>query len=233
MDKEQIVMWNKEIRVPSVEEAKSFAPTSFDFSLARSTGLIDKDDHLTDRYLEAQAVYKAAFSQYLIKAANFGQYEKGLNESGYTFVPAKYENQNVYQRYGSLDSRFFFIRNNFHIERLSTDDLKTLVEFTDDEEALVTLAERTYKDVIKLLPPDVSTENFMIYEFDALSVTKAHDNALLLFLTHTWEFDDIGNLISIENERVKEKFADNFTIQMQEQLSKTFGTRTVVYARII
>jgi len=232
VNKEQIVMWNREIRVPSVEEAKRFAPTSFDFSLARSKGLIEKDDLLTDRYLKAQAVYKAAFSQYLIKAANIDQYEKSLNESGYTFVPTKYENQSVYQRYCSLASKFFFIRNNFHIERLSIDDLKTLADLTD-EEALVTLAERTYKDMIKFLPPDVSTENFVIYEFDALTVTKAHDDALLIILTHTWEFDDIGNLISIENERAKENFTGSLTIKMQEQLSKTLGTRTVVYARII
>jgi len=233
VDKEQITLWNREIRVPTVEEAKGFAPTSFDFSLARRTGLIEKDDHLTDRYLKAQAVYKAAFSQYLIKATNFDQYEKAINKSGYTFMPAKHENQSVYQRYGSLASRFFFIRNNFHIERLSTDDLKILANLTD-EEALVSLAERTYKDVIKLLPPDVKDdESFMIYEFDARSVTKAHDDALLLCLTHTWEFDDKGNLISIENERAKENFTGSFTIRMQEQLSETLGTRSAVYAKVI
>jgi len=225
-------MWNREIHVPSVEEAKGFVPTSYDFSLARNIGLIDKDDHLTDRYLTAQAIYKAAFLHYINRVANIGKYEKALNKSGYVFLPVKYERQTVYQRYGSLDSRFFFVRNNFHIERLSKDDLKTLTK-PPEEEALVTLAERTYKDVIKLLPPDVTTENSMIYDFNAFSATKAPDNALLIYMSHSWEFNDIGNLVSLENEQAKEKFAGNFVIQMQEQLSKALEIRVVVYAKTL
>lgn len=223
-------MWSKEIRVPSAKEALRFAPISFDFESARNLGLIGKGDALTERYLTAQAIYKAAFYSFLDKTADISQYEKMLDDSGYVFTPVEPGEQNVYQRYGSYGSRFIYLRNNFHIERLGAADL-SLLDAADDDGALAGLAERTFKDVIAVRSPgDGGGVYDVVYDTGVLyGAAKAPNDALVLCLAYGWEFDDAGKLVSIDNEKAKETVSGGVSAAIQAQLSELLGLRVVVF----
>jgi len=220
-------MWNKEILVPTVEESRQFTPRTFDFELARSQGLIGQHDTLTDTYLKAQAIYTAAFYVYLDKMVNISQYEKILDESGFTFVP--FQEPSIYQRYASFGNRFIFLRNHFHIERLNSDDLKILLE-ASDEDALVELAARTYKDVIRMRRPGDTGTRSIIYDVGALSgALRAPDGALLLYLVHEWELIE-NDEFDLPKEKEKAEFAGDLAIRMQEEMAEILGVFVVVYS---
>jgi len=224
-------MWGKDIFVPSVETATEFINPmiiSFcriDYELARSRGLVGAIDRLTNTYLTAQAIYKAAFYQYLEQIADISQYEKILDESEFTFVPIRnYFRQHLYQRYGSFGNRFIYIRNNFYIERLHPDDLEILFE-ASDKDALVELAARTYRDVIKVLPNDPEGRRDVTYDAGGFSVRS---NALLIYMSFIEEFDNAGMVICWENERVKKELARDLAKQMQVELTEALGHPVVV-----
>jgi len=235
MSSEEVgVMWGNKVLVPTLEEAATFIPSrlidpsQFDYELARSHGLIGESDSLTKDYLTAQAIYKAAFYQYLKKMIDLSKYEKKLDETGYIFVSMPYDHQHFYQRYGSFGNRFIFFRNNFFIERLHSNDLKILIE-TSDEDVLVGLVGRTFKDVIRVNPSSNTDKYSYIYDTGVFSgSTEILNTALLIYMAFDLELDEAGELISIENEKVKEKLADKLAIQMQEELTKILEHPVVV-----
>ena len=222
------VMWGRDVFVPSVETAMTYinpmivAFCRIDYDLARDRGLIGASNRLTNTYLTAQAIYKAAFYQYLVEIADIGQYERILDESDYNFIPVEgYFRQHLYQRYGSFGNRFIYIRNNFHIERLHPDDLEILLD-ASDKDALVELAARTYRDVIRILP------GIQDVIYDAGIRYPAPSNALLIYMSFRMEFDQAGMIICRENERIKDELASDLAIQMRKELTEALGHPVVV-----
>jgi len=235
MSNEILVMWDKEILVPSVEEAMEFVssrligPCTFDHELARSRGLIGEGNTLTNEYLKAQAIYRAAFYQYLNNKVNISQYEKMLDETGYNFIQRDISRQHLYQRFGSFGNRFIFLRNNFYIERLHQDDVNILIE-ASDEDALVDLAARTYRDVIRINPRENTDKNTYTYDAGVLSGYREVPNAaLLLYIAFASEFNEAGDFVSRENEKIKVEIAQKLAIQMQEELTAVLGHPAVVH----
>jgi len=230
-------MWDKEIIVPSVEEAMEFVsprligPCSFDRELARSRGLIGEGNILTSEYLKAQAIYRAAFYQYLNKKVNINQYERMLDESEYNFIQRDVSRQHLYQRFGSFENRYIFLRNNFYIERLDQDDVNMLNE-ASDKYALIELTARTYKDVIRINPRENTDANIYTYDAGVLSGNIEVPNAaVLLYIAFDMEFDDAEEDVYFENFKIMEEFARKVADQMQEDLTEALGHTVIVHVR--
>jgi hypothetical protein len=225
--KDDTSMYNHSI--PSVEESQEYTPNSFNYAAAREKNLIGADNTLTDDYLRLQSAYVARFYSYLNKAVDITQYDDALTNSKYNFVPIAQETQNVYQRYGSFGNKYIYLRNNFHIERLSSDDLH-LLESAGVGEILEDMVKRTFKDVITIRYDDNEEAFDAIYDIGALTgLAVAPNNALVLGLSYAWEFDGEGSVVSIESEAEKEKIAADLALKMQEELSAGLGIPESVF----
>jgi hypothetical protein len=216
------------ITAPSVEESKTFTPESFDFALARSKQLIGTDDVLTDEYLLLQAIYKRAFYQYLDKVTGLSDYERQLKNGKYNFAPLDKPEQNIYQRYGGFEWTYVYLRNNFHIERLTESDL-SLLKNSDTASDLFNFVERTFKDVIAI-HYESNADNFVaIYDVGALGSTSAPNNALVLGLSYEWDYDANGNIISVDAEKDKEAIVIDIGKAIELGLNKILDIPVVVF----
>jgi len=230
IQKKGVPGWKDELRVPPIDEAGMFSPYMYDFALARSKGLVEDNDVLTDKYLKMQAVYKAAFYSYLDNIVNFKLYEETLDETGYVFVTREGNRRSSYHHFGSYDARFIFLRNNFYIERLSKDEIE-LLNAAPDAESLYDLVERTYKDIIAVRNLKYPENKFDAeYDKGALTgVTKAPNNALVLGLAYGREYDAAGMLVSKENEEKKWVIANRLARDMEERIAELLGIPVVVF----
>ncbi|MDR1299901.1 MAG: hypothetical protein LBJ84_06620 [Oscillospiraceae bacterium] len=216
---------NNDITVPTAEESLAFAPQSFDYPLAMQNGLIS-GGALGEEYLSLQAEYKAAFYAYLDKAADISQYDGALSGSSYNFSAVSPDEQSVYQKYGSYGNKYVFLRNNFHIERLGADDLDALKTGGD----LSGVIERTYKDVITVRYEDSADDFMAIYEFGAMSgASEAPNNALVIGIAYSWEFDDSGKLVSLDDEKAKEAEVYELKLKMENDISTFLGIPATVF----
>ncbi|MDR2665481.1 MAG: hypothetical protein LBC21_04295 [Oscillospiraceae bacterium] len=219
-------LMDNDILIPTVEESSDFAPQSFDYALAEQNGLISGDGALSEGYLSLQARYKAAFYAYLDNAADISQYDGALSGGAYAFPAVPPDEQGVYQKYGSYGNKYIFLRNNFHIERLDTADLETL----RGSEDLSGLVGRTYKDVISVRYEDGDGDFTAIYDHGAMSgITQAPNNALVIGIAYSWEFDYSGKLVSLDGEKAKEKIAHELKQKMESEISALLGIPVTVF----
>jgi hypothetical protein len=204
-------------------------PNSYDFELAREKGLIGAENALTMDYIELQNDYKVAFFEYLDTEIRISGYDKALQQHIYGFVAADREDMTIYQLYGSFGNKFIFLRNNFHIERLSKEDL-SILRLPRSRNALRDMAARTYKDIIAVVYEDGSPSFDAIYDTGAMSgVNSAPNDALVLGLRYEWEFDDDGALVSMENERQKEAYTAELAAEIADAITEQLGIPGTVF----
>ena len=85
---------------------------------------IDKD--VKFYYLSLYTSYMKSFTEYLIKNTNIKKYDDELLSSNLKFYPVLYNNKDVYQKLNQNLLKYFYIRNNIYITRLSKEELKFL-----------------------------------------------------------------------------------------------------------
>ena len=224
-----------EISVPTESEAADFSPHSFQYKLARANELIGDSDALTDDYLLLQAVYKTIFNEYLNSVADFHKYENKLALSGLKYIPIEPEKLDVYQKYGSFGREFIYLRNNFHIEVLSADDLNLLKGIVDGDSAigdddLLQMAGRTFRDVVTIHYEGNVGSFKAVYDARVFNTYSAPNEALVFAIKHEWEFDEKGNVVSLETEKQKEQFVFQLKHEMETELSELLGVNVVVFA---
>jgi len=224
-----------EISVPAEGEAAEFSPPSFKYKLARANALIGDSDVLTDEYLLLQAVYKTVFNKYLNSAVDFQKFEDKLALSGFRFIPIEPEKLDVYQKYGSFGRKFIYMRNNFHIEALSGDDINLLRGIVDGkstvgDDDLLQMAGRTFRDVVAIHYEGNTSSFNAVYDAGVFDVFSAPNDALVFAIRHEWEFDEKGNVVSMETEKQKEQFVFQLKQEIEIELSQSLGVDVVVFA---
>jgi hypothetical protein len=130
--------------VPKGQLALNCNFRGIDFNLAREKGLMGERNLVTGDYLTLQAIYKKEFYEYLSETIDFQKYEDMLNPDG-LYSPAYTDKTNAYQRFGSYGNEYFFLHNQFYIEKLSYEDLLSLAAGIDLRELVI----RTFRDIIR------------------------------------------------------------------------------------
>ena len=109
------------------------------------------DDKIINR---DELLYKKLFLEYVIKELELNNYDEILNRSPLNYIPISYENKDNYQKNNSKGLKYFYIRNNIYIERLTRDDIsfiqkkrKNGEEVLDEEWA--EFIENTYPKIIQ------------------------------------------------------------------------------------
>ena len=113
--------------------------------LALEKGLIIDNDE--SRYNEVVKKYKYLLEYYVSLKVDLLKYEDLIKESGlYIGINTKYKSLNEY-----LNLDYIFLINNLFVEKLSIDDINTLMSKFDKNsitDEMMDIISRTYKDVI-------------------------------------------------------------------------------------
>ncbi|MGB3989518.1 MAG: hypothetical protein WBL32_03185 [Acetivibrionales bacterium] len=116
----------------------------------------------------------------------------------------------MYQFYDCLGLKFFYLRNNLHIERLSAGELETLKDSIiekspENEEAVSRLVESSWKNIISI--SEKGADKFIaIYEMNLRGNKEAPGNALVFELATMSSFDENGNFTDFDKELEKDKW---------------------------
>lgn len=162
----------------------NYVPDTYDRDLIKEKF---KDD---DEFLQCQLTYKKAFETLLTKVYDFKGIDEKVNSDG--LVPKVITNEeDFYHRNTNLQNNYVFLRNNFHVEKLSKEDLDNL------KKEIIT------QDLFNRTLPDVLFE-----EGDETFIGRAIEENLVNskslyfeFAYNNYEVDDFDFLTKIEDKR--------------------------------
>ena len=126
----------------------SIYPNSFDFKLANEKGFVT-DKKLNERYFKVQYIYRYVFEEYICKRLDLKKYDDKIKESSLSFNKCSKERMDYYQRTSTLNLDYIYVKNNFHIEKLSNDDIK-VIEENKNKNSISEIVKKTYKEVITI-----------------------------------------------------------------------------------
>lgn len=81
---------------------------------------------LKEEYLLLYFSYRKLFTEYIIEKVNLIKYDGEISRSNLNFKPVELNEMDVYQYFSSDILKYFYIRNNIYIERLTRDEKKIL-----------------------------------------------------------------------------------------------------------
>lgn len=115
--------------------------------------LKEKDSKAKKEYISLYNLYRKLFTEYIVQKLELNKYDKELEESILKFYTTPKEDMDVYQYFSSEELKYFYIRNNIYIERLTDENIKFLRDKIekknyDLDDETKELIENTYKKVI-------------------------------------------------------------------------------------
>ena len=97
-----------------------YIPESFDKKL------IVSKFHDIDEFVNLQRLYRSLFERLLLKFVDFKLLDANIN-----LPKVDDEDYNIYHKYSTLGSNYIYVRNNFHVEKLSTEEINELINIKD------------------------------------------------------------------------------------------------------
>ena len=167
-----------------------------------------KDTRLDDNtFLELQFKYREGFSKYLSSIFNFNTIDEEISKYGVDIPTIEDNDYNFYHKNSKLGSNYLYLRNNIHIERLSDEELKRLL---DDDQTDLSLYVDTFEKVLYedgdlvsygIYPNDMNTKSAkaLVFEF-AYDQRKLKSVDEIVKIKHC--YDDIFSFI---NDKLNEK----------------------------
>ena len=171
----QVLVLNK-----ATDIATEIYPDDFDFVEAASKGIGTKR-----AYTQLQDRYLTLLSGWLTTLFDFSSIDQTLADANLTPVT----DQDYYSSRSQLGSKYIYLRNNIHPERLSTEQIKALQEETTPEnhEQQLAIVKQTYVDVlaVKLNFGDPDTTNYITsYENTGGNSFAVPNTALVFYLRY-------------------------------------------------
>lgn len=108
---------------------------------------------LKDTYLSIYMKYSELFNKYLYQKTKLIDYDNKIKSSELSFLSVNEEEMDLYQYLSHDIFRYFYVRNNYYIERLSNEEKefvmdKFLRNESDLDQETFEFIEKTYKKVI-------------------------------------------------------------------------------------
>ena len=98
-------------------------------------------------YILLYNLYRKLFTEYIIEQLNLNYYDEKMKNSGCEFRTVSEENMDIYQHFSSERLKYFYIRNNIYIEKLTREQLDFFRKKLKDGETKKVI-EETYRKVI-------------------------------------------------------------------------------------
>jgi len=219
---EQLVSKIGKYKVQSERAIMMNTPRSYDLQEAYKKGLTESPDRFSPLYCLLQARYREVLSRFLLGKLPLESCDKEIGGNQLGFLPVEPRRQSVYQFYDCLGLKYFYLRNNIHIERLDLDQLEILKnsiteQSPENEAAVAGLVESTWKGIISINDKDADKFT-QIYEMNLQGNKEAPGNALVFELATMCDYDEKGNITDYEKEMEKDRWLFNYRNRMVPQL---------------
>ena len=170
-----------------------------------------------NNYLKLYSLYNELLYCFLIKKLELKKYDDTISNSFVEFVKVDEKNMDIYQYLSSNNLNFLYVHNNIYIERLTTEEINKLLNFSNNynsEEAL-DFINSTYKKVIF-----ESNEGTTMYGPDNLRFIKP-SNGIIIGLRHNAFFiEENENEDNWKNKyEEKERYLNLFIPELERQLN--------------
>ena len=198
-------------------------PDDFDFVKAASKGIGTKR-----AYTQLQDRYLTLLSGWLTTLFDFSSIDQTLADANLTPVT----DQDYYSSRSQLGSKYIYLRNNIHPERLSTEQIKALQEETTPEnyEQQLAIVKQTYVDVLAVkydYPPDLPEEYITSYGTPGNQLLHVPNTALVFYLRYEEpNTDDHEAFLAME--RHTKTVVTGVAEQIQQALSTDTHTDVVI-----
>ena len=206
----QVLVLNK-----ATDIATEIYPDDFDFVEATSKGIGTKR-----AYTQLQDRYLTLFSGWLTTLFDFSSIDQTLADADVTPVT----HQDYYASRSQLGSKYIYLRNNIHPERLSTEQIKALQEETtpENQEQQLAIVKQTYVDVltVKLDFGDPDATNYITsYENTGGNLFAVPNTALVFFLRY-----DLPKIEDDDAFWAMERHAGTVVTGVSEQIQQALST---------
>lgn len=123
------------------------------------------DDNSKNNYFRMYSLYMDLLTQYLIKNTPLKDYDNYLLNSELNFVSINDDRQDVYQKLCNDKLKYFYVRNNLYLSRLSKEEFEYLkrIYMTNDfglNSITENFIQNTYK---KVIAEEIGVENTLIH----------------------------------------------------------------------
>lgn len=98
-----------------------YMPDSYNWELLEKKGINIED------FLKLQKKYRTGLENVLKKFIDFEEIDRNIEQDGLDIPVVLDEEQNFYRRFSTLNSKYVFLRNNFHIENLTEEEIRQLI----------------------------------------------------------------------------------------------------------
>ena len=197
-----------------------YYPNTFNFNLAMQKGLTNYNK-LSEKYIELYNKYNKYFLRFMIDILDLNMYDKLIGNSELDFGICRENRQDVYQKSSPLN--YIYIKNNLHIEKLSDNDLR-LLDVCNDDNILLDLIRRTYKEIItincinnKMLNNNFSTQMFPNFYTNS---TILPNDALIIVIREGDAKEDLTGEEFWKNAKLKNDFIEDLIAQMKKEIEK-------------
>ena len=198
-------------------------PDDFDMGEAADKGIGAKD-----AYVLVQYRYLTVLSDWLKSMFDFPSIDRELADADLAVVPM----QDYYRGRDQLGSRYIYLRNNIHPERLSVEQIATLREETmpENRERQLDVVKQTYVDVLAVQYADEEPDARYITTYERHFGGTSYDvpNTALVFYLSYKEPHTEDDAAFDAKERRTETAVTGVSERIQRALSSEIDTDVVI-----
>lgn len=163
------------------------------------------DSYDKELYLGLNYAYRVLFTLYINKHFNLKKYEEQIEKSKFKFPILKKEKMDIYQYLSSQNFKYFYVRNNFYVERLSIEDKTFLFDCLENLDIISfddidKFIEKTYERVI--FENVLNSGQICDTNYGPINPKYYFPNNSLIIGFRYEEFSDDSETISEEKEKM-------------------------------
>ena len=176
-----------------------------------------------EEYINLYNAYRSLFTEFVIKKLNLKKYDDEIKNSGLNFKSLDEAKMDVYQYFSSELLKYFYIRNNIYVEKLSQEERKFIESRIKSgklelDEGAENMIKSTYKKVI-FEDALKNGENCYVFYGPNSSNFSARNDSLIIGIRYDEYY--LGNLTDEEWD----KQHDNQLMFLSELLQRVESSR--------
>ncbi len=182
----------------------NYVPNSYD------KNLISKNEFLQDNFLLMQIKYRQSIEEVLKSIINFKELDDYCTKEIKVPINDDWED-NFYHKFSTLNSKYIFLRNNIHVEKLKNEDIEKIKRAIFNENLLdKEFVLRTLKDVL------YEDGDYVFYGV-AMDENRVDSQSLV------FEFSYDDSKCSIEEGILIKKICDNILNNIKERIESNLN----------
>lgn len=168
------------------------------YSNLKSQNFNVMSEEMKNEYVELYSLYSSLFVDYLIKEFKLNEYDEKVQNSNLIFNNINEKDMDIYQYLSRNKLKFFYVRNNLHVEKLKKEEneyLKEKIEKSDFEldEKSENIIKNTFKDIIfEDLVKDGSVYD-ILYGPNSSSFLAPNNSLVLGFRYDEFKYDELND----------------------------------------